>query len=216
MSTQDQTTITTNSGFVRSTDIGTDVTAGVKEKLSYKIVIKAKSQSMVMDRLSSYKGDFSAEQWKDIQSKSAGVGGGLGFFAALFSLGINGHFDTSSSSEHDNSHFTDNKIGKVVTDVLNDTDDQNIELSGTLEVEGTNVVIPTHAQVYTQIMQVQMTTSDKKTVSFKAISDSPKAIAADDNGDTSGVKSGPSDTKIKILPNSPSLLLDTSKVIKLF
>ena len=65
-------------------------------------------------------------------------------------------------------------------------------------------------------MQVQMTTSDKKTVTFKAISDSPKAIAADGKGDTSGVKSGPSDTKIKILPNSPSLHLDTSKVIKLF
>ena len=126
MSTQDETTITTNSGFVRSTDIGTDVTAGVKEKMSYNITIKAKSQSEVMDRLSSYKEDFSAEQWKHIQSQSAGVGGSLGFFAGLFNLGINGHFDTSSSNEHDNSHFTDNKIGKIVTDVLKDTDDQNV------------------------------------------------------------------------------------------
>ena len=126
MSTQDETTITTNSGFVRSTDIGTDVTAGVKETLSYKIVIKAKSQSQVMDHLSSYKEDFSAEQWKDIQSKSAGVGGSLGFFDGLFNLGINGHFDTSSSSEHNKSQFTDDKTGKIVTDVLKDTDDQNV------------------------------------------------------------------------------------------
>ena len=126
MSTQDQTTITTNSGFVRSTEIGTVVTAGVKEEMNYKIVIKAKSQSEVMHHLSSHKEDFSAEQWKHIKSQSANVGGGLGFFAGLFGLGIHGHFDTSSSTEHEKSKFTDNKIGKIVTDVLKDTDDQNV------------------------------------------------------------------------------------------
>ena len=183
----------TSSGFARVSSVGLTVQRGTRGTLRYRIRVKAIEASRLANSDSSFESTLSQSERETYRERKSSYRGGLGVPFLRF-IGI--RLGASTSSVDMNRSFDSqtnyNQKASAASQIINNIQEENLEISGMLEAEGTSF-IPTTVQAFIKIARIQLTDGSTKTV---VTTDPGELVAATPTGSTVPSDSG----TIEILP----------------
>jgi len=152
------------SGFKQTSGVSADVTIGVSATVTIDMTIHCVSVSHLEKLYTDNKHNFSAEAIDTLDKYSAGGQGG--FIFPFLSLCASGSVEHTSDKKTYN--FSDTKDSKVVKEILDNVQETDCTLSGTLTLTGISY-IPSVGRIYYEAIQVQL----GKKQSLTVVADTP-------------------------------------------